>query len=475
MAIMKSKILVLAALWACASCNNTVGEINDDPNNLSSSTFDNILTGAQVGNILMQSGETARRAGIFAGQFTGIDRQHLGYTRYDVTSADFDPLWYNAYVNAYRNALEAENTLLQGDSRPVSLGITQVMRAYILGTTASLFGDIPFDEAGLVELSDPKFEDQATVYGKVQALLSEAIANLELGSGRPAAGADIYFNGNPQRWIEAAYTLKARYFLHTGEYAQAYAAAQNGISAPEGGMYGPHGTAAEDSNLYYQFFAVQTRQADLVVSDFMASLLKSGADNPIPANYRGNTKTDETARFQYYFSKTNVGIQPNTMNGFAAQSAPSPMVTYEENLLILAEAGLRDQSVAVGLSHLNTLRAYLAQGGYMSNAPAGPLLYEAYTEADFTSGGIENTDGLTTAQALLREILEERYVTLFGQIEPFNDTRRTLSETDVRVDVIPNTGDALPQRFLYPQTEIDRNGNLPSPIPGLFEPTAINR
>ena len=72
------------------SCSKLVEGVNDDPNNLTSSTFGTILTGSQVGNILLQTGETARRAAIFSGQYTGIDRQHLGYSEYSVTTSDFD-------------------------------------------------------------------------------------------------------------------------------------------------------------------------------------------------------------------------------------------------------------------------------------------------------------------------------------------------------------------------------------------------
>jgi hypothetical protein len=88
---------------------------------------------------------------------------------------------------------------------------------------------------------------------------------------------------------------------------------------------------------------------------------------------------------------------------------------------------------------------------------------------------LENSDGVTADQALLREILQERYITLFGQIEGFNDVRRTLGETTTRVPVVPNSGSELPQRFIYPQSEIDRNSNTPTPIPNLFDPTEANQ
>ena len=88
--------------------------------------------------------------------------------------------------------------------------------------------------------------------------------------------------------------------------------------------------------------------------------------------------------------------------------------------------------------------------------------------------GFKNLNSVSKEDALLIEILEERYVTFFGQIEGFNDVRRTRKE-DVGIKLQPNTGSLLPERFLYPQSEIDSNPNTPSPLPGFFEPTEVNQ
>lgn len=466
-------------LLAVGACGGLVEDINDDPNRLTSASYFNVLTGSQVGNIILQNGETARRAGIFCGYYTGIDRQHQGFSQYTLTTEDFDALWYDAYVDTYRNALEAELGAEEAGVAGVTKGVTQTMRALAIGTAASLYGDVPFQEAGRIEVENPAYEEQADVYAGVQALLDAAIANLESGTGRPPSGSDIYFDGDPAKWIEVAYTLKARFYMHTREYANAYDAALSGVSSMDNALYGPHGTAQDDAqeqfNLNYQFFAIEVRQADLVTSDFMTSLVQpDAASNPTPENYRGNGKTDETGRYGYLFRTTTIGVQPNTVDGFAAQAAPSPIVTYEENLLTLAEAGFRSQGFSEGLGRLNDFRAFMDAGGYLTGDYAAQANYDAYVAADFDNGGMENPDGLSRDDALLREILEERYVTFFGLIEGFNDLRRTMQESDVRMPVQPNTGSELPERFLYPQTEINRNVNAPSPAPGLFEPTDVN-
>lgn len=467
---MKSFILLLLTLILAQSCSQLVEDLNNDPNNQTQSAYQNILTGAEVGSILFQSGENARRACIFSGQYTGIDRQHLGFNLYTVTTSDFDGLWNDGYIDALRNAKVTEEAAINENAGAVTIGIAQVLQAQAFGTLASLYGDIPFDEAINEEFPNPMFENQLVVYSKIQSLLDRALSNLQQNTGRPATGSDIFFDGNPQAWIESAYTLKARFYMHVKDYGSAYAAAQNGISSSNNSMNGPHGTAAEDSNLNYQFFAIEVRQSDLIVSNFMSGLM-----NPTSPTYRGNSKTNERGRNNFYFTTNSLGVQPNITNGYAAQSAPSALITYQENLLILAEAGFRTNGFDNGLLHLNNFRAFMASGGYLTNANSSDILYDAYNAADFAPGGIENLEGINAENALLREILEERYITLFGQIESFSDTRRTENETIVRVPVVPNIGNVLPQRFIYPQSEIDRNSNMPNPIPDFFDETPVNQ
>jgi hypothetical protein len=477
---MKKLIIINILSLLVFSCADMVEDLNQNPNNPTSAPYQYTLTGAEVATIILQTGEPAREAGIFASQFTGFDRQHSALNNYLVTSTTFDPTWRVIYRDILRNIIVAEEAAKSSGVEGVTLGILQVLKALNLGTATSLFGDIPYDQAGSLKFENPEFESQIIVYGKIQVLLDDAIINLASGTGRPPARTEIYFDGNAVAWTQVAYTLKARFFMHTKDYPAAYSAAQKGIgsngSSHTNNMKSPHGTATDDANLYYQFFALASRKDDLVTSKFFASFIDSNnATNPIPANYRGNSKTNETARYNYLLQTTVVGIQPNfNTNGFAQINAPGQIVTYAENLLILAEAGAR-ANFNTGLGHLNAFRTYMASGGYMTKPVMTNIKYDPYVAADFNTLGIENIDGISSVNALLREILEERYITLFGQIEVFNDTRRTQNESIVRVPVVPNTGSSLPQRFLIGNSEIDNNKNSPNPIPGFFQPTQVNK
>ncbi len=155
-------------------------------------------------------------------------------------------------------------------------------------------------------------------------------------------------------------------------------------------------------------------------------------------------------------------IRPIRMD-FSEGQPLSPWVSYQENQLILAEAYLKQASAdpVSALAALNAYRDYMNAGGYINTGYISlGASYADYVMADFAPGGIDNpaSSGLTQQQALLKEILQEKYVSLIGQIEQFTDVRRTHNF----IGVPPNVGTVLPQRFLYPQDEISTNPNTPA-------------
>ena len=459
------KYLIVLIIFGCDSL--IPEDLNINPNSPSEAPEDLVLTGSMVGTILFHEGATSRRAGIWSGYFRGTDRQHEGFDNYLVEASDFTAIWNDVFINSLRNAIIVEEKALSSDRSGVMTGISKVIQAHGLGVAASLYGDIPFDQAGRIEYIYPEFESQDVVYEKVQDLLTQAILELSLDVNKPSNGSDIFFNGDSYKWIKVANSLKARFYMHTKNYDQAYNYASLGIGSPAENMMAIHGDVQGNSNLFYQFFT-GSRGTELTSENSkIVEIISSGH-----SSYRGNSKTNEKARFDFYFSGSG---RPNYTSGYFSRSNTFPLVSYSENTLTLAESGLRSKNFYTGLSHLNEFRGYMSGGGYLNNGyDTLEMNYNPYIQTDFESGGMENIDNISKEDALLREILEERYVTFYGQIEGFNDVRRTRKET-YGIKITPNTGVSLPERFLYPQSEIDANPNTPSPIPGFFEPTKINK
>ena len=106
-----------------------------------------------------------------------------------------------------------------------------------------------------------------------------------------------------------------------------------------------------------------------------------------------------------------------------------------ENELILAECAARNGNLNDGLPHLNKVRAWMNTGGHLnSNFQGEAYSYLAYDVADFENGGIENTDGIDSKKAFLREVIEERYVSGFGMHIPYNDSRRLISQGAAKIN-----------------------------------------
>ena len=105
-------------------------------------------------------------------------------------------------------------------------------------------------------------------------------------------------------------------------------------------------------------------------------------------------------------------------------------------------------------------------------------MYDPYVEADFTSGGMENADGVSKDKALLREIIEERYVSGFGSYMPFNDHRRLrgAGETDLIPPFPLNTVGQTQhvERMQWGEVELLSNANAPND-PGLYAKTEVNK
>jgi|TARA_B100001093_G_scaffold505403_1_gene562715 hypothetical protein len=470
------KISLVAVSLLIISCE-IPADLNDNPNEITVSDVDAnlFLNGAQLANVIVQVSHLNRISGMFSGQLVGYASLYSNIYGYSLSTVESNDEWSSAYVGVVANTRHIQAS---APDDKLLVGITQVLEAHAMSTLAILTGDVPFSEV-LSEKDAPKFDDQKAVLDGCSALLSSAITSLSEATSRSEAY-DIYYGGDKDKWIAAAYTLKARLALIEKDYAAALSYAGTGISSSSGDMmYIPRGDAATpngDKNLYWEILN-GSRTGDLGnAKDGNRSYLIDILD-PAHANYRGNAKTNEQARYGYYSIDEN-SSSGNT--GVVEQFEPQPMVTYTENQLIKAEASARTAGFASGLSALNAYRSWLAGGGRLNAAhnDVTKYKYDAYLEADFTNGGIENSDGLTKDQALLREIVEERYVSGFGTYMPFNDHRRLrgAGETNLIPSFPLNTPTATKhvERLPWAQDELTSNSTV-SEDPGLYSKTAVNR
>jgi starch-binding outer membrane protein, SusD/RagB family len=433
-----------------SSCKKVKTDYNVDPNNPQDATPELLMNGSMVATILVNEGNMARLGGIFTKTFTGVDRQYIGYNEYNATAGDFDDVWGNLYTGAISNAKQAEDKALTAGNLRLA-GICEILQANGYGIATSLWGDVPFSEAVQPDkFTTPKFDAQASVYAGIQSLLDKAIANLSSTKPLGAAGAakDFYFAGSIGSWKQVAHSLKARYYLHTRQYALASAEAKLGLNAVSGDWKAPHGEASgSDINVYYDF-GINQRGGYMDASDSYAIDLLS--------TNRQNAKTNDSTRLDYYFAGGDLFYEDDNGYGpFFGATSSFPIISYVETRLIEVEAEAKLGNNQNALDKLNEIR------NYHTTFFGGSSKYDSLFVSDFTAGGLYNPGVLTANQALVKEVASERYVSLIGQIEQFNDVRRNKN----LVGVVPRLGKSkIPQRMLLPQAEINSNPNTPRGI-----------
>lgn len=453
-----------------------------DPDLITESDAKNLFQGVLLANQFFQTSSNTRDVMIWLNQANGENRQYVSLNDWNLSTAStFDDSWNQAYVNCITNAkITAEKATKELNPRLV--GAAQVIEAHCMGTITSLWGDAPYSELDITGKNlTPKYDSQTAIYASLQSLLDKAIVNLRATTGKGIpSDKDLYYSGSAAKWLKLAYSLKSRYYLHVKDYTKAKENALLGIDNANNDFKAQFGTGYLQSFNPFYSFLVYDRDDYMSGDSYAARLL-----DPSTTLHRGNAKTDESARFAFtyhdvYFSPYALNIYCKfdwgEENGKFGGDSAMPMVTYGEMLLIIAEADAR-ASFSAGLSSYNTYRALLNTGYSIgienSGYGSGTFAYLAYDAADFSAGGMENKTGtaLTQQNALIREIFEEKYIYLMGSYESFTDFRRSNNAAQIQL----KAGKAgTPQRFLYPQVEINANPNTPSPVPTIVTKTTVH-
>jgi hypothetical protein len=421
----------LAAAAALGACNNwlTSSDAASNPNVPTAASIDQLFVGAQTTLTLEYTSDLARTACLFVQQCAGTDRQYKQLGVYSYSEDAYDVPFEDVYTGGGLIDIRKMEALADESSDQIYGGIARVLEAMEVGLAADMWGDVPFSEA-VSDVVKPKLDPQEEVYAAVQAKLDTAITMLATGQGKGPGGQDLYYGGDAAKWGRLAHTLKARFYLHVEEkvgqsaYASALSEAQQGLQQGDD-FLGIAAANPQSNNLWYQFIVIQ-RAGYLMAGQRLVDLLKANND----------------PRLQKYFSAAGngqfAGAPPNTQGDATTISDLNqstrvtadfrqPIVTYAENQLIIAEAALQTGNSALALQAYN---------------------------AERTSEGVPTAGSVTLA-----DIMTEKYIALFQNIESWNDYKRTCLPA-----LTPAAGaPAIPGRLLYPSAETTTNPNFPTP------------
>lgn len=399
-------------------------------------------------------------------------------------------LWQNSYVYSLPNTADLI-VLGKVHNSPNFVAVGKILRAYTFGVTTDQYGDIVFDETYDGESAmniTPKFISQKEVYQKLITMLDEAIAEIKQPSdiALNAAGGDVFFQGDLDKWIKLAYALKARYLNHLSKKSSgdmAYNAdavleacskalqsnADNAMRTFNGGpavnqiqpySAGGYGSSRVD---YWSEFFVETLKNSLNLD---AAVIDPRLYTIVPPV----AGTDTYVGVRTGAGPINGRAAYSLGNGGHYTSATSPtyLMTFSEVKFIEAEAKFRKGDKSGAYSALKA-------GVVADMEKAGVTDASSYLAAMDSNVGSTNIS--------MSQIMIQKYISLVFDPETWVDMRRMdYSNTiypklsrpaNVNLTIFPSENDWI-QAMVYEYNEQDRNyENMPDNSPAVRLTTPV--
>ena len=475
----KLAMFIMGILFA-GSCKKMMN-INQDPDRLPSTfaVYPQLLTNAQV-NLGFEGGSDLFR-------YTTLIMQHMSglasspvqtfeYSRYNITGSDQNNLWAQMWSNTLSD-LELIIKQSTAAGSPHYAGVAKLLKAYEMSLIVDTWGDVPYSEAQQLDLNtQPKYDDDATIYPKLIQLINDAIVDLNAATSNlsPGTNSVIYSNATwataKALWIKMANTLKLRLFLHYSKLDPAFTVAQitalvnttgvTFIAANADNFQVPFVNSPNQRNGIETF--ERNRAGYLYADQQLVGMMNARSDPRRPfyftdfpfgsGTYLGVSAANPPANASSSFSRVHTFLRGAILTGTAPPftytgAAPQRMISFAEYNFIRAEAAL--------MGAPGDPQAFFTAGitASMQEAGVSAANITTYLGANGTLTG--------TNANKLKQIIEEKYIAAFGvSVEPWTDWRRTgypviTPPTNKLASV---TG--VPRILFYPQTEVDLNPNL---------------
>ena len=450
--------VLLLILFAFSCSDETMDEIDTDPNNPTNVPISMLMSGCTAATPYWVTGTTlAWYSSVFVEHTAGAHGQMRDADRRaNLTSQLGENPWafyvYPRLLPDLKIIIEKGSEGGGEEGKWIDVGIAKVMQAYTYLVFTDTWGRVPYSEATLgAENRKPVFDTQESIYNAMQALFNEAIADLQKENISTTGGEDYIYGGDPDAWIMAAYSLKARAANRlsnidaTGSAAEALAAVNNGFASTEDDF--TFDNWADDLGHENTWFQEENERAHHSLSVTFYDILDGVNDPRIPLFLNqvngeyvpAQNGTSEEDQAGTIYSK----ISSNVINA----TAPLPIMTFAELKFIEAECHLRKaapDAAAALAAYAVGLDAALAQAGVEATEADA---YKAQPEVLPTDAANLTTD----------MIWKQKYIHLwpYGSIEAYAEWRRT------GYPALTNPFEA-PRRFPYPQNEISGNAeNVP--------------
>jgi hypothetical protein len=505
-----SLVLTVAMLF---SCEQSLEELNVDPNNPAEATPELTLPAAMMSSAAIFGGRYAIIGGIWSQYYTqnNSSNQYKDIDAFYLTPSDFNTSWQEVYAGALRDYKYVREGSASDGNWALYLMAT-VMEAYTFQVMVDAHGDVPFTNAlkGDQGILTPEYDEPLAIYDSLIIRIDNALSKdftaktvLDPGSfdlifGPQSGAAETPLEDDINKWIKFANTLKLKMYLRQTNVRPAVA--QAGIEAlwaanaeflTEAAALDRFQDVASKSNpMYEQDQRQLNTTTNLKASKSLFDFLLTNADPRIEALYIAGS-SGQKAMEQGDFNAKSTTLDPLSVSRARLRATdPVYFISKAESYYLQAEAEARYGSDADAEALYNLgLAAAFEQAGFTDGMDLpdkdGVTIPDFFFDTYIGDGGEYEYGNLAIEVAPgeegLASIILHKWISMSTTrqgLEAFFERKRT-GYPNERDSYAPAddyvVGDlAYPKegttsldfsaRFFYPQAEVSRNPNTPEQV-----------
>ena len=216
-------LLLVLLISGVTGCTDWL-DVNENPNDLTRSTKDLVMVGAQK-----QFAERQQVGSSFAltGAWIGYYAHSGGWSgwnnvkSYNMTSSDYNNIYNQPQLNELKNLGYVEQKGWE-DENVAYVAVARIMKTALFQRIVDTYGDVPYFDAiqGFEGNTQPKYDDAQAIYEDLVVQLDTAILLLKEAEEATLvldSKYDIIGGGDLTVWKEYANTLKLRILLRQAE------------------------------------------------------------------------------------------------------------------------------------------------------------------------------------------------------------------------------------------------------------------
>ena len=221
---------LLILLILPSACTDDFEEINTPPTSTISVPAEFVLTQVQYGSVREKGNSWTNQILQWGSWVQHYGNGNTGFTTphyQDILNYN-DDFWNNMYSNM-NNARQGKILAEERDIPNVAaqkIAIFEIMEILNWITLTDMVGDVPYFNAlqGAANLT-PVYDSQEDIYDDLDARLAAAASTLNPNDGAFFGSADVFFQGDAEKWIKYANGLRRRIGLRMADAVPAKAQA----------------------------------------------------------------------------------------------------------------------------------------------------------------------------------------------------------------------------------------------------------